>query len=76
MFGTVNEALENEIRQVQWALLIFGFSFMIRVIRNTVLVFLWDPCYTVNHLVQTTVYNLVFYVLCDFIPVAFMLKMH
>jgi hypothetical protein len=58
------------------ALWIFGFSYVIRVIRNTVLVILWDPCYTVNYLFQTSSANFLFYILCDFVPVAIILKVH
>lgn len=76
MFGTVNEALENEIQQVQMALRIFAFSYVVRVFRNTILVLFWDPCFTVNNLIETSSLNLLFYVVCDFIPVAFMLRMH
>lgn len=58
------------------ALWIFGFSYVIRVIRNMVMVILWDPCYTVNNLIVTSSVNFLFYILCDFVPVAILLTVH
>lgn len=76
MVQASKDALEPEIKQVYFALIIFAVSFIVRVIRNTVLVVIWDPCYTVNHLLFTSLFNLLFYIICDFVPVAVMLRMH
>jgi hypothetical protein len=58
------------------ALVIYAISFSIRVIRNTLVTIFWSPCFTVYSLLTTSLINVFFYILTDFIPIFFILRIH
>lgn len=76
IFGDNNAAFDAEIRQVKNALLVFAFAYSLRVIRNSLVTILWEPCFPVHRQLTTNLVNLIFYLLSDWIAIFFMLRVH
>jgi len=76
MFGLKNHAFMNEIREVRTALIIFAVCYTIRVIRNSLFVYFWEPCFTVHRDLLTNFVNTIFYFISDWFAIFAMLNVH
>ncbi len=76
IFGIKNHSFKNEVNQVRVALLIFAVCYTIRVIRNTLVVIYWTPCFTVHRDLTTNFVNTLFYLISDWFAILAMLSVH
>lgn len=76
IFGLENHSFKNEVNQVRVALLIFAVCYTFRVIRNTLVVIYWTPCFTVHRDLTTNFVNTLFYLISDWFAIFAMLSVH
>ena len=76
IFGLNNTAFLNEISQVKYALVIFTVCYSLRVIRNSLVVYFWSPCFTVHRDLTTNFVNTIFYIISDWFAIFAMLRVH
>lgn len=76
IFGHNNANFDKEIKQVKIALFVFAFAYSLRVIRNTLVTIYWAPCFAVHRQLTTNLVNMIFYILCEWIAIFFMMQVH
>jgi hypothetical protein len=76
IFGLENHSFKNEVNQVRVALLIFAVCYTVRVIRNTLVVIYWTPCFTVHRDLTTNFVNTLFYLISDWFAIFAMILVH
>lgn len=76
IFGVENASFKKEIKEVKNALTVFAVCYLIRVIRNTLYVIYWKPCYTVHRDLLTNFVNIIFYLISDWFAIYAMLMVH